>query len=97
LDGAGALEGCDQFAGQPAQERVGPAGLHFQDQRLAFMRRHAGRGADRLPGPSLWQAAFVQRVSGFVQHPHHGLHGVGFVVARGDAHVALGAAAERMR
>jgi hypothetical protein len=36
-------------------------------------------------------------MAGLVQHPHHGLHEVRLVIARGDSHVVGHAAAERMQ
>ena len=39
---------------KPAQEGVGADGLHFDNQRLAFVRRHSGRLTDRLARIGRW-------------------------------------------
>ena len=78
-------------------EGVAAAGLHLHQQRLALVQRHAARIADRLAAPVARQAGFVEAMAGLVQHAHQGAREVGFVVARGDAHVVGRAAGEGMR
>ena len=46
-----AAECSVQLRPQPPQERIRAARLHLDDQRLAFVRRHAGRLAHRLARP----------------------------------------------
>ena len=80
--------------GHEGHELAAPAGLHLDQQRLAFVQGHAARLADRLAAPVLGQAALVLGVAAFVQHAHHGREEVFLVVARGDAAVLWRAAAE---
>ena len=94
--GVAAERGVQQPA-QPTQKRVGPAGLHLDDQRLAFMRRHAGRldrpaGARRLPAGRARTARGRSHAP-----PPDGLGKVGLMVARGDPHIGWRPAGERMR
>jgi len=88
--------GLQQLATEPAEIGIGPAGLHFDDQRLAFMRRHTGGLTNRLAGKILGQSAFIQCMPGFVQHPHHGRGKVVLVISGGNAHIGGRATAERV-
>ena len=50
------------------KEGIRADGLHFDDERLALMRGHAGRLPYRLAAPRRGEVLFVQSVAGFVQH-----------------------------
>ena len=82
-----AAERAMQFRPEPRQERVGPSRLHLHDQRLALMRRHAGRVADRLTRPGLRQPALVQRMPRLMHHREHGERVVRLVIPRRDPHI----------
>ena len=89
-------EGGGEFAGHGGKVGVGAAGLHFDDEGLAFVGGHAAGLADGLAGVGGGEAAFVEGVAGFVHHAHEALREVSLVVAGGDADIGGGAAAEGM-
>ena len=72
------------------------ADLHFHQERLALVQRHAAGIANRLTAPDSRQALLVERVAGFVEHGEQRREVVPFVVARGDARIVRLAAAERV-
>ena len=91
-----AAETLAQDRGEVVGEAPAAAGLHFHQQRLAFMHAHAARLADRLGEPVMRAALFIDGVAAFMQHAHQRAGEIGFVVAGGDADILGGAAAERM-
>ena len=93
---AAAPEGVADHRRGEGQEFPAAAGLHLDQQRLAFVQTHAARPAHRLVTPATRQALLVKGVAGLVQRRHHRRHEIRLVIARGDAHVLGHAAAEGM-
>src|SRR5439155_6598940 len=71
---------AQQGRGEPS-EGAAAAYLHFEEQGLALMQRHAARRADRLTPPLGRQAALVEGMPGLVQRAHQRLREIGLVVA----------------
>ena len=57
--GVAAEDARSNGAAKPAKARL-RTHLHFEEQRLAFVHRHAAGPADRLTPPFLRQAALVE-------------------------------------
>ncbi len=93
----GSRKGRLHLRREVAHELPGPAGLHLDQQRLAFVHHHATGVADRLLAPLLRPALLIEGVPRLVQHPHQSAGKVGFVVACRDPDIVRGAAAERMQ
>ncbi len=81
---------------QVAQERRAAADDHLQQQRLAFLERHAAIAAHRLVAPARRHADVVHRVSGLVQRAEQTGERVCGIVARGEPQVADHALGEWM-
>ncbi len=83
-----------QERGQRLREGAAAAGLHLDAERLALVHRHPARLADRLAAPFGGKSLLVEGVPRLVQRAHQAVEEAVLAVARGDAHVVDGAAAE---
>ena len=78
------------------QKSTASAHLHFEQQRLALVHRHAAGAADRLQPPFDRETPLIKSVAGLVQHTHQRARKIILVVARRNPHVFGGTATKRV-
>ncbi len=81
---------------QVRHERAAAAHDHLDEQRLAFLQRHAAIAPHRLVRPLARNPQVVQRMTGLVHRGQQPGEDVARIQARGDADVARHAFGERM-